>query len=104
MAMPQDLPDVVGEWIKESEPVVAEFALPDLIHKTSGYHEWGSPIEFKQEHLDWAKSIRSLRTRNLRIHEWYLECLAFGSEFLQNVVEINPQKAAGVPVLKGTRF
>src|SRR3954470_14263211 len=33
--------------------------------------------------------------------EWYLECSLLGNEMLRNVVQIDPDRHGGVPVLKG---
>jgi uncharacterized protein (DUF433 family) len=40
----------------------------------------------------------------LRSLEWYLECSLLGSDTLREVVQIDPDRHGGVPVLRGTRF
>jgi uncharacterized protein (DUF433 family) len=56
------------------------------------------------EKSDWARSAPSFKPSPQRAIEWYFESTLMGYEILRNVVEINPLRRGGVPVLHGTRF
>lgn len=55
---------------------------------------------------DWAKEgIRSVRAHQpLGGVEWCIECYLHGIRTLESVIEIDPGKRGGIPVLVGTRF
>jgi len=53
---------------------------------------------------DWARQVATLRPTSQRALEWYIECNFLGHEKLREVVQINPRRWGGVPVLKGSRF
>lgn len=70
---------------------------------------WAAPEERPNtgelsERLDWARVTPSLKPSPQRAVEWYFECTLMGYATLKSVVEINPLRRGGVPVLRGTQF
>ncbi len=53
---------------------------------------------------DWSRSAPRLTYTSQRALEWYFECNLMGYRVLHDVVQIDPRRAGGVPVLMGTRF
>lgn len=53
---------------------------------------------------DWQTVIKSANIQAVRLDEWFSECVLWGHLALRDVVEVDPNRRGGIPVLKGTRF
>jgi uncharacterized protein (DUF433 family) len=51
---------------------------------------------------DWARTS-ALKAVSAAT-EWYIQCQLYGLVRLRNVVEVDPERRGGIPVLRGTRF
>src|SRR5208337_2628622 len=77
-------------------------------------HEWGiwrkegivaalPPSTFRES--DWALPAGELVSTHVSpTEEWFFQCQAYGMSELSSVVDVDPERCAGVPVLAGTRF
>lgn len=77
---------LANEWRVQQGKQVTRAAASDLTIKAS-----------------WAGEMTSAGDRE-RLIEWYFECILLGYDTLKEVVDINPKRRGGVPVLRGTRF
>ena len=97
MERPDETKNVLGYlWASpETRPSAA-----DLMEE----NDWARQPPPLKETDDWARQISFLRPTHQRALAWYLECNLLGNKLLHDVVQINPRRAGGVPVLAGTRF
>jgi uncharacterized protein (DUF433 family) len=53
----------------------------------------------------WASTYRGSALRGLSAAtEWYVQSQVHGLVALRNVVDVDPERRSGIPVLRGTRF
>ena len=54
---------------------------------------------------DWARDFYfSVARGQFLLARWFIECQAYGLEALGRVVEVDPERRGGVPVMRGTGF
>lgn len=81
--------DIDDEWRLSLGKPEAQAAAPSLMLRGSDWARTKSPSAPKGQ---WTAT------------EWYIQCNLYGLEMLERVVEIDPHRRGGVPVLRGTRF
>jgi len=88
------------EWgIGRKEGVVA--ARPPPTFRETDWLAAVPPPTFRE--TDWP-AVELVSTHVSPTEEWFFQCQAYGMSELSSVVDVDPERCAGVPVLAGTRF